>query len=109
MKTIKQANIGSFSLDFVMRTYFPDYSGHFFSCDTLRFFRSRVDRLAYMVDNNTFYFLTSEKKCFSDYRRTWSVRKIARNDQGGILIETIGGFGAYETKAQAFRALRQLL
>ncbi len=112
MKTIKQANAGSFSLSFVMKTYFSDYTGHFFSRDTLRFFRSRIGKLAYIGNDTepslTFYFLTSEKKCFDDFRRVWTIRKITRNDNG-ILIDKVGEFGGFESKAQAFNALREIL
>lgn len=44
---------------------------HFFSPDTMRFFASRIESTLYKNQ----CFITSEKKCFEDYTRVYSVRK----------------------------------
>jgi hypothetical protein len=49
-----------------------DNGYYFFSPDTMRFFASRVSQ---GFDYNTQCFVTSEKKCFNDYTRVFSVRQ----------------------------------
>lgn len=49
------------------------HKGHFFDADTMRFFASKV--LEDFWSLTTGYFLTSEKKCFDDNTRVFSVRK----------------------------------
>lgn len=68
---------------------------HFFSPDTMRFFKSKV---IYDVfpSKNGIYFVTSEKKCFNDYTRVFSVRFIDINTGD---IKTI--YKGYSTKATA--------
>lgn len=73
---------------------------HFFSPDTMRFFKSKVIYDVFPSKNGV-YFVTSEKKSFSDNTRVFNVRCI--NLETGS-IDTIGGFGAYSTKATALTA-----
>jgi hypothetical protein len=108
MKTIKQAQCASFARSLVMRNYFHDYNGHFFDRDTLRFFGSRISDTWFIENKDSFLFITSEKTGQFSHERAFTVRRIARVD-GQIVISDIGGFLAYPTKAQAFRALRDAL
>jgi hypothetical protein len=64
--------------------------GHFFDRDTMRFFRSRILEF----DVITGYFITSEKKCFSDYTRVYSIRK-ANFETGSV--GTVGEFARFES------------
>lgn len=86
---------------------FPDYRGHFFSPDTLRFFRSRISEIGYRHPDGSVFFLTSEKKCFNDLTRVWSVRRISRSEDG-IKIDTLPSFGAFSTKNSALSHLRAI-
>lgn len=54
---------------------------HFFSKEIMKFFASKIESNLYK--NKTF--ITSEKKCFDDYTRVYSVRK-ANSDAS---IETV--------------------
>lgn len=49
---------------------------YFFSRDTMRFFASKVESKLYYT---TQCFITSEKKCFDDYTRVYSVRQVGTN------------------------------
>lgn len=73
------------------------HGSHFFSPDTMRFFKSKTLYDVFPSKNGV-YFVTSEKKGFSDNTRVFNVRFIDINTGS---ISTIGGFGAYETRAQA--------
>lgn len=55
-----------------VRTYNAANGEYFFSRDTMRFFASRVE--SSLLRGN--YFITSEKRCFDDYRRVYSVRLV---------------------------------
>lgn len=72
------------------------HKGHFFSPDTMRFFSSRIDHKIYPTKDKV-YFVTSEKKCFNDPDRVYSVRSL--NIETGF-IETID-FQCSETLAKA--------
>lgn len=63
-------------------------SGHFFDKDTMRFFKSRVLSFFQKIDNSRAIFLTSEKKCFDDYSRVFSVRlaELKSDDSGNIRL-----------------------
>lgn len=71
---------------------------HFFDKDTMRFFKS----IAYEEIIGGKYFITSERRD-GDIRR-YTVHMV--NENAGI--DTIGGFQAYRTKAQALKAAKQL-
>jgi hypothetical protein len=58
-----------------------DAGMYFFSKDTMNFFASRIESSLYKNQ----CFITSEKKCFNDYTRVYSVRR-ARPDAS---IETL--------------------
>lgn len=71
---------------------------YFFSKDTMRFFSSRVESTLYKNQ----CFITSEKKCFDDYTRVYSIRK-ARGDAS---IETIEqGIESIEEARKIIRSL----
>ena len=58
-----------------VRTYNAANGGVFFSRDTMRFFASRIESSLL----NGLYFITSEKRCFTDYRRVYSIRRVNDN------------------------------
>jgi len=76
----------------------------FFSPDTIRFFHSRTDQTATIV-NGVAYFITSEQR-EHDTPRKYTIRK-ANLETGDI--STVGEFQSYETHAEARRALRESL
>jgi hypothetical protein len=59
-----------FSVDDIKRKH----AGHFFSPDTMRFFKSRLIQDVYPTNNGLVYFVTSEKACFRDETRVFNVR-----------------------------------
>ena len=61
---------------------------HFFDADTLRFFSSRISDVYCGLGG--VFFVTSEKKCFNDTTRVFTVRKF-NSDNGHI--DTVGNFG----------------
>ena len=70
-----------YSIDCLIRHYehntYKIYErvGHFFSKDTMKFFKSRVNsNLFYDYKNELIYFITSEKKCFNDDTRLYTLR-----------------------------------
>ncbi len=69
---------------------------HFFEDATLRFFKSRIGSTIYSGR----YFITSERG--PDDVRRYSIREA--HDDGRI--KTLGDFGAYDTSAQAARAIQ---
>lgn len=56
---------------------------YFFSRDTMKFFASRIDKQVYEGHEYCF-FVTSEKKCFNDYRREYKVRRFNKSS-GDVL------------------------
>lgn len=50
------------------------HRGHFFSPDTMRFFASRLIQDVFPTNKGIVYFVTSEKACFNDSTRVFSVR-----------------------------------
>lgn len=81
-------------------------SGHFFDKDTMRFFRSRLLSHYKRIDDFTAYFVTSEKRCFADFTRVFTVRKATLKDDQ-IDIQTV----AYQlpTLYQAKQYLKNLV
>jgi hypothetical protein len=74
---------------------------HFFDASTMRFFGSRVGYRIY----GGCYFVTSEQDNYGGYARRYTVRvAYACGD-----IDTVGDFQAYATRAQAVKAIKQLL
>lgn len=81
---------------------------HWFKPDTMRFFSARVGETAYKVGDVAF-FVSSEqfKSYYPTYRvepRKYTVRKC--NLKTGT-IDDVGGFQAYDTRAQALAALKR--
>ena len=87
---------------------FQKYSGHFFDSDSKRFFASRISDAFRIPSVEGIVFLTSEKKCFQDSTRVWTIRKLHQTEYG-ITVSTIGEFGEYATKAQARSAIAREL
>lgn len=59
-------------------------NNYFFSADTMRFFDSKVESKLYVKEQ---CFITSEKKCFDDYTRVYSVRKAENNGSIKTLVQ----------------------
>jgi hypothetical protein len=78
-----------------------DAGRHFFSSDTMRFFRSRISSRIYTGADGAHYLVTSERG--PDRVRRYSVR-VTRD--GGVSFDTLHGFQAYRTSAQAHAAAR---
>lgn len=80
---------------------------HWFDADTLRFFRSRIGGALYggryFVSSEQFQGSWSEGH-YSEPRR-YTVR--VANQDG--TVDTVGEFQAYASRAQALRAIRELL
>ena len=75
---------------------------HFFDADTLRFFRSRVGSALY----GGRYFVTSEQRQgMGGQLRLYTVRRA--EDDGRIT--TVGEFQAYATRAEALKAISELM
>lgn len=104
MKT-SDLNNHAHSLSHLLSEHFRDYSGHFFSPDTLRFFRSRIPDTGYLRSDNSILFITSEKKCFNDLTRVYNVRLMFRHPDNSIGIKTLNTFS---TKAQALSFIRSI-
>lgn len=77
-----------------------DAGQHFFSPDTMRFFGSRVLPTVY----GGRYFITAEDD-FSGTKRLYTIRE-AQTDGS---VDTVGEFQAYETRAQAVKAVQAIL
>lgn len=80
-----------------------DARGHFFSADTMRFFASRVLDGVYQGPGGV-YFVTSEKRSFSDYTRVYHVRSY---DPTTGAVETAKGSVDYATAAQAKQSAKR--
>jgi len=93
----------------LVRDYDRYGSGHFFSKDTMRFFKSRVTDNYRRLNDTQALFITSEKRCFDDDTRAYTLRlaEIYLNDDGftKMRIETIGGFSKL-TLARAKTAMK---
>lgn len=74
------------------------HKGHFFSKDTMRFFKSKLVSDVYVSNNGKVYFVTSEKKGFNTNERTFTVREY---DLKLDSISNVGDFLSYETKSKA--------
>jgi len=76
----------------------------FFSPDTIRFFHSRTDQTAIVI-NGVAYFITSEQREYNTPRK-YTIRK-ANLETGSI--DTVGEFHYYDTHAEAKKALKEIL
>lgn len=73
---------------------------HFFDRDTMRFFKSRLLGVYQRVDASGqlhILFITSEKKCFNDFTRVYSLREMNR-DGSVTNILTVGESTSYLKK-----------
>lgn len=68
----------------------------FFTPESMRFFASRIETKGELIKNK--FFITSEKKGFTDERRGFTVREFVKS-RGDI--NTVGTFGGFSTKAKA--------
>ena len=76
--------------------------GHWFDRDTLRFFGSRLPKVAYET-NAGLLFISSELD-FDRARRYFNVRRQSVDGD----IKTAGKFNEYRTRAEALNAIRNL-
>ena len=76
---------------------------HWFSPDTKRFFKSKIDNVAYKKGNKA-YFISSEKG--PDEIRKFSVRE-ADLDTGEV--NTVGEFQAFTNRKDAMKRLREII
>lgn len=91
IQEIKQGNIGA--------------GQYFFSPDTMRFFASRtLDEVHEGIDGGI-YFITSEKKCFEDPTRVFTIREYDP-DTGNI--STKSELGKFDTAYLAKKELKTL-
>lgn len=77
---------------------------HFFDRDTMRFFRSRICAQGRVYGGR--FFVTSEKKCFDDYRRVYQVREVTPD---GADIETRGQYGSVGAAITAAKRMSKAL
>lgn len=78
----------------------PD--GHWFDESSMRFFKTRLPRVAYVLDTGGIYFVTRETS-----PRGISAYTVRRQMPDGD-IDTVGEFHAYPTPAAARAAIRSL-
>lgn len=79
--------------------------GHFyFSPDTMRFFHSRTDQTAVVVDGVAYFITSEQREC--DTPRKYTIRK-ANLETGDIA--TVGEFHCYATHREAKVALKEIL
>lgn len=100
-----------YDADELRRLYEYTSSGHFFDKDTMRFFASRLCASQFKrVNDKEAYFLTSEKACFNDTRRVYTIRKasIVEKPSGHSVfeIDTVGDF-ARLTRSQALKFFKE--
>ena len=72
---------------------------HFFDSDTMIFFSSLVE--SGLLPG--YRFITSEKRCWDDYTRVYTVRQF---DPGTGRVRTVGEFGQHETLEAALEAAK---
>lgn len=94
-----------------LRRMAEDGGSHWFERGTMRFFRSRVSREAYLGADGRWYFVTSEQG--PNGIRAYSVRAATyeQTPEGPTFdVDSVApGFQAYETRAQAYGGLRRAL
>jgi len=79
-------------------------TGHWFEPAATRFFNSRYPEIAYKKDNLA-YFITSEQ-FDRDHPRLYTIRVM---DWSTGKVDTVGDFQRYDTRAQAWTALKKIL
>lgn len=80
------------------------HKGYWFSPETMRFWRTRLPQTGVELADGTSLFVSSERD-FHGKLRLYTVRR-QRVDGS---IETVGEFQAYETRAQAQRAMKRFV
>ena len=78
-----------------------DKGQHFFSSDTMKFFNSKIE--SKLLDGRLF--ITSEKKCFNDYTRVYSVRRFKLKNGH---IEKVSEFGEFGSKREAINYIKNM-
>lgn len=73
---------------------------HWFSPETMRFFRSRVSSRLYRRADGRVYFVTSESGSFGSVPRLYTVRY---TDDAGASVKTAGAFRAFTCRRTAHR------
>jgi len=76
---------------------------HYFSADTMRFFRSRVSESLY----GGRFFVTSERDALGNYPRLYTVRFVRDNGDGSVSV-TSTGFERYSSRSGAHRHAERL-
>jgi len=79
---------------------------HFFDADSKRFFSSRIAQTAYCTDDGFAFFVTSERRCFLETSRGFTVR--VAETQTGKIAGDFGGFLSYASGKTADRAAQRL-
>ena len=94
-----------------IETVIRKHSGHWFSEDSKRFFRSRWENTAYQNEGSLFaYFISSEQHDAN--LRKYTIRRVNMRDgefPRGYPTPVIFEFQQYTTKAQALKALHEYL
>lgn len=86
-----------------VRDYYErNQNGHWFDAKTLKFFGSRLPKVAYET-NAGILFISSELD-FSGERRYYNVRRQAVDGD----IKTVGRFNEFRTRAEALNAIKEL-
>jgi hypothetical protein len=80
---------------------------HWFEPGTLRFFRSRYARQAYLSADGGHAFFVSSEKDRLDGVRLYSVRSAVVSGPAAGKIDTVGQFQQYPTRASADGAARR--
>ena len=99
----------AYDIDQLIKDYEWTSSGHFFSESTMKFFKSRTTNLYKRINDNNAYFVTTEKKCFNDDTRVFTLRKatlfINDDNRPKIKIETVQTF---DKRNQAVNAIKYI-
>lgn len=83
-----------------VKAAFDTAGNNWFSPSTMKWWHSKVE--SDLIGGQ--FFITSEQR-ERDTERKFSVRKVGRDSNGGLSIDTVGEFHAHATLAQARRAL----
>lgn len=78
---------------------------HFFDKDTIRFFNSKIQPVAYTKDGLTAYFISSEQMDYNSPRK-YSIRK---SDLKTGVTGTVGEFGEFSSVTEANQALKKII
>ncbi|ASR76652.1 hypothetical protein SEA_WATERMOORE_264 [Streptomyces phage Watermoore] len=86
-----------------------DQGNHFFSADTMRWWKSRISDMCYStIDGQSMFFVSSERN--DDYARRYTVRVAKLDENGHFSVETVSEFQEYASRSGAHdRAQRERL